>query len=463
MRPTFVSCLVFLAAAGCAASAPPAPDLAVHLRTWSDRSFDAKWLVAQSPATSESVQGEPHLATAAFDPADGLDRSEAERLASITNGRVREARAAAGITAATAKHAGRLDDPSLDLDAERILGSVPEPWILGASLGFEIPISGRLSIEKSRTAAEHAVSLARIQRVTWEERIALRAEWIHWITALERAGAATTFLQRLDEVVELADRLSNAGAIQRTDARLFKIERATREAERIALEGESRRFELRIRARIGLAPTAEVTLTPTALPPELTAESGLDRLIATNLRVDEARAERVAAVEEFREQTARQLPDLSLAPGAGTEDGETRIGLGLSIPLPLWNRNRAAIAAAEARVAAAEAHLLATLEEEVQFLAIAKADLSVASARRALIETDVLPKIAEQVAELRRLADLGELSTLSLLTSLERELNGRLAWIDAREAELLAANAITERIGPPKEERSGSVLEGPTP
>lgn len=457
MRPTYLSFFALLAAAGCVATAPPAPDLEAHLRDWSERPFEARWLVAADPGNG----ARPTLE--AFDPNDGLDRFEAETLASLGNGRVREARAAAGITAASAEHAGILADPTLGLDAEHILASVPEPWILGASLGMEIPLSGRLSIEKSRTAAEHAAALARLRRVTWEETIALRADWIRWITALERVNAATTFLARLDEVVALADRLSSAGAIQRTDARLFKIERATREAERIELAGGARRYELLIRARVGLAPDAPVALTPTELAPEAHTEVGLERVVAANVRVGEARASREVAVEDYREQTARRVPDLSLAPGAGREDGEARVGLGVSIPLPLWNRNRAAIAAAEAGVAAAETRLLVTLEDEVQLLAVAKNDLAVAMARRALIEREVLPKIAEQVAELRQLADLGELSTLSLLNSLERELNGRLAWIDAREAELFAANAITERIGPPTEERPGSVLEGPTP
>jgi outer membrane protein TolC len=115
----------------------------------------------------------------------------------------------------------------------------------------------------------------------------------------------------------------------------------------------------------------------------------------------------------------RQYPDLVLGPGYGTQDGERQFQLGVSVALPLWNRNRRAIAEAEAAREVARA----ALERAVEFreLAFASARRVEAGARavRMLVEDELLPLAEAQYAESRELARLGEARRDESLASIE--------------------------------------------
>jgi cobalt-zinc-cadmium efflux system outer membrane protein len=453
MRRDETTCLVLFLFASCAGSAPPPPDLIAHLERWSHGPS-----ILGSESEPRSVDPGSEAAPRAFDAADGIDLREAEVLCRLLGPRSREARAEAGISAALAANAGWANDPRLEFDVEHILDSVPEPWVLGASLGFEIPLSGRLARERERTAADHEAALAAVDRASWEDVHALRADWIRWLATFERLGAETAFLERLEEIAALAGRLAESGSIRRADARLFAIEIVARKVELLALEAERGRLEAAIKTRIGLAPLAPAALVRSSVAPELagSAEERLAALREHNVAVAEARARREASARRFREETAKRLPDLSVSPGIGEDEGVDRALLGISIPLPLWNRNRSAIAAARARLAADDERLLVALEQQAQFLARSEFELATARARRELIEREALPRIREQVAELRALADLGELSSLQILDALMREVATRRAWIDADEAERLATNSIAETLGPPRATGAGA-------
>src|SRR5687768_15526793 len=112
-----------------------------------DPSADLAELMARSPASGDVAAyarslAEHDPAAVRYDPSDGLSLAEAEVVALFFNPSLRAARLKAAVPLASAEHAGRWEDPELVVDAERILQSVEDPWVLGGVLNFTLPLSG---------------------------------------------------------------------------------------------------------------------------------------------------------------------------------------------------------------------------------------------------------------------------------------------------------------------------------
>ena len=117
--------------------------------------------------------------------------------------------------------------------------------------------------------------------------------------------------------------------------------------------------------------------------------------------------------------------------------------------LPLWNRNRRAIAEAEAAREVARAAFERAIEFREAAIAAARRVESGARAVRAVVEGELLPLAEAQYAESRELARLGEVNVLGLLTGLGQLLDARQRLVEARRDEALAAIEVREAIGAP--------------
>lgn len=149
-------------ATGCQRYQPQPLQLEAHRAAWQGRSPDD--ITVHAFATELAETGRLEIP---FDLTDGLSLEEAEVVALVFNPRLRESRARAGVAAATAEHAGLWEDPVLEVDALRILESVPDPWITGIGLGFTIPVSGRLGVERSLADAERSAEATRAAVDEW--------------------------------------------------------------------------------------------------------------------------------------------------------------------------------------------------------------------------------------------------------------------------------------------------------
>ena len=172
------------------------------------------------------------------------------------------------------------------------------------------------------------------------------------------------------------------------------------------------------------------------------------------LRREYAHAERV-----LESEVRAQFPDLMLGPLFETDGGQERIGLLGALPLPLFDRNRRAIARAEAERALARAAYETTLEELLVQYALSEEQARAAEQRVAAIEADLLPIADRQLEDVLQRLRLGEGSTLVLLESLHRRHQVHLARIDALAT---ASNARTEAnrlLGPAPAGESEDSLE----
>jgi len=433
---------------GCQSYEPSPLDLDATRTAWLSRSA-GDLSVREFAASLSTLEASDRPA---FDPSDGLTLSEAEAVALVFNPELRLARLEANVTRASANFAGLWQDPVLGVDMERIVSGAggANAWVVGSTLGITVPISGRLAAEKARSGAKLAARLDRLAAQECALRAALRELWIEWSAAKVRREINTDLITSLREVASLADRQEKAGSLTRIDARLFRVELAGREADLIAAAAREKEFELQVRAMLGLAPENLIQLVATVkFSARSIAEGTLrERMESGNAELATIRAEYEVAEQSLRTEVRKQYPDLTIGPGGGADQGDTRVLLGISLPIPLWNRNQQAIAEAAAEREVARGRFDAAYEHLGSKLAIALARFEAGKSQRAFIESSVVPLADEQEIDVRRVAALGRVDPLLLLESLKTRHAAKLRLIEALAAESTGAIRIDELIGP---------------
>ena len=396
-------------------------------------------LAARDPFAPEVVAYAERLAIPStqpsrFDANDGLSLKEAEVVALFFNPELRLARLKADVPRVGAREAGRWEDPELGIDGERIIEGVDDPWVLGGMVNLTIPISGRLGVE--REVAQSEADTAVVRALAEERRVLaeLRAAWAEWSASHERASLTRQLVAELDPVVERAERLRTAGELDPVDARLLRIERVSQTAKLRSYEADARVAEIELKARLGLLPTADVKLTPSVPIPDvdLIADRQLPAVIAEHPRVRLARAEYDIAERTLKLEVRKQYPDLKIGGGFGTDEGDERVLFGAALPLPLFNANRRAIAEARASREVARAGAEAEYERLLAEASVAQLRLEAARERLVYVEKELAPLADQQVADARRLAQLGDFNTLVLLEALKTAHEARLDVLDAR-------------------------------
>ena len=432
---------------------------------------------------------------APYDPSDGLSLAEAEAVALVFNPQLRLARAQADVPLASAREAGWWPDPEFEakvlhfanrrsrtrfrfegpsfggvnagvigangLSADGLEITPPgfrrtegdfinDPWILSASLGVTIPISGRLAVEQDWSWAEYRASWQRILISEWELLTHLRAAWLDWSTTRERIEVIKAFIEQLATVATMTERLAAAGELKPTDARLLAVELARQRTALQTAESQAELQRLGLFAVLGLAPEAPVELQPDVFLPHIedVPESRRDTLLRRNPRIMAVRAEYEVAEQRLRLEVRKQYPDLNLGPSYSLEGGLSRLGLGFGIPIPLWNHNRQAVAEAIAEREAARTHAQAQIEQVFSELARAEARLRYAAQRREMLLEDVAPLVDRQVEETRKLLDLGEVDVLVLREALSSAVETKLELLAATLAEAQAVSALRQMLEP---------------
>jgi cobalt-zinc-cadmium efflux system outer membrane protein len=428
-----------LIACACQTYRPSPPDLEAHHVSWAARSPDASAVRDLARRLSDSRPA----AEGAFDASDGLSLAEAEAVALVYNADLRLARLRAAEASAAVRESGRWQDPVFGFDAEKILSGVSNPWILAASLGVTLPLSGRLDAEKRGACAEERAAIARVVAEEWAVRIRVRTAWLQWSFETLRVETTHALLDRLDGILTIATRLEEAGELPRIEARLFRAEQASRKIEMRAVDSRSREMALGIKSLLGLVPDAPLELVPaTSVATHETTD------VARNPHLAALRARYDVAEEALRLEVRKQFPDVLVAPGYRNEDGDPRVTLGLEIPIPLWNRNRKGIAEAAAKRETARAELETGYEALVTGVRTTEVALQTATAQRAELERILIPIIEEQSHDVQRVVALGQVNTLVMLDTLVRQHDASLKLIDARLQEALATIRLQELAGP---------------
>ena len=123
---------------------------------------------------------------------------------------------------------------------------------------------------------------------------------------------------------------------------------------------------------------------------------------------------------------ALNTPDITLAPGYGSDQGDSRVLLGLSLPIPLWNRNQQAIAQASAQRELAKGRFDTTYQRLSAKLAQALVGYQAGKAQREWIESTLIPMVVQQESDLRKSAAIGRVEPLIMLEAIKTQQAARI-------------------------------------
>ncbi|MCP3918097.1 MAG: TolC family protein [bacterium] len=438
-----------VAAVGCQSYEAQPLDPALHRAAWHGRTLE-QFIERLEPLHA--------AAPTDFDPHDGLTLNEGQLVALVFQPRLRLERLRAERALASSDHAGLWVDPELSLEGLRITESVPDRWVVAAGLSFTIPLSGRLGTERDLADAELRTARSHVLESEWSVRHDVRLAWARWSAAQLRVEETERFILAMDGLVVSSMRLAEAGEVAPTEAALFRVEQAQRQSQLLRLRGELEAAEQALRAELGLAPEAPVTLVP-ALDVAVSAPvRGADDLAERNPSLARLRLEYEVAEQNLELEVARQYPDLTLGPAYEDDAGQSRIGLLSALPLPLFNANRRAIAEARVDRELARAAFETAYEMLVGRWAAASAQARGLASQQEQMESVLVDLVDGQLADAMQLRELGEGTSLVLLESLKRAYETKLEFIETRLARARARAEVDYLVGPPVPEQTEETL-----
>ena len=434
MHPRQSVGLAAILVAGCQSYEPAPVDLQQHARQFAERVPDGAEVRAFAELLHHrDAQLEP------FDLTDGIDLREVRLVALLFNADLRNARQRAGIAAASAEYAGLWDDPELSGSFERILENVAHPWIAGGAVGITLPITGRRGLERALAESRHAEALVEARLAEAHVLESLDATWVLWSAGRLSQALVEELVQRLADLEAIAGRLAAAQLITATEARAFALARVARQADLVQARAAVAAAELELKQLMGLPPDRPLQLQPSVQVAARIVDAAQRRArLADGPAVAVARQGHAVAEHQLELAIRKQWPELTLLPGFREEDAQPRATLGFSLPIPLWNANAREIAESRAARDSAAELLRGSLERATSQLALAEARLHAATEQRAVVDTQLLPLAEQQIADARRLADLGRLDTLLILDAITRSYEAKAAAIAVALAEARA-------------------------
>lgn len=242
--------------------------------------------------------------------------------------------------------------PAWGLDLEDGASRSVQPFV---SLGFTIPIGGRIGREQDlhEAEAERArVSLVLRHRALYMN---LRRAYADCVLAAEAERVQNDVVAAAAESVTLARQLVQAGGATALDVMLAELRHSRYQANLYDARGETADLRAELSALLGVDARALPLSTPDALPafPETLPDFAAvrDELTARHPALLALREDYEVADRALRLEIAKQYPDITLGPGYEGDPGEDKktLSLGIGVELPLFDRNQQGVLRAQRR------------------------------------------------------------------------------------------------------------------
>jgi cobalt-zinc-cadmium efflux system outer membrane protein len=231
----------------------------------------------------------------------------------------------------------------------------------GVFFAQEVPLGGKLRLERDVEARELDGARQRALGAKGRLLAEIRLLYTRGLAAQHRLEVRERLAAVALEAVEVTHQLFNTGAADQPDRLAIENEAALAAADLSAARSELAQLREALRRSVG-----DPDLTPELLahlggefdagPPLLQREPWRQRLLAESPEIAAAQAAEARAAAALARARAESSPDLSLEAGVrerrgGDLAGEREAFADVGVRVPLWNRNRNAIAAAEAEAA----------------------------------------------------------------------------------------------------------------
>jgi cobalt-zinc-cadmium efflux system outer membrane protein len=327
------------------------------------------------------------------------------------------ARARLGLARAAGITAGMWPNPVAALDLEKVTNAAAgvQPWIYGFNLSLPLDTLWKRGYKIEEAERQSDAALLALAETGWRVRSRVRAALAEHLFALGELD-----LRRFEETV----RVEIVAALERKLAlgEIFRLDVDAAQGDlsnaRIAIhtaEGHVSESRALLGGALGV-PQAALRGKAFAWPglenPPPLASLSLETAQSAGLlnRIDlrGLLAEYEAAEAALKREVASRYPDLSLAPGFLSDQGDKKFTLGLSFTIPILNQNEGPIAEADARrkhVAARfyqlQANAIGEVESGSERYRTALAELG--EAEKTLASIDRREKATQRAIELKEL------------------------------------------------------------
>jgi outer membrane protein TolC len=359
----------------------------------------------------------------------------------VARSRLGQARAA-GLTA------GMWPNPTLGFDLEKVTNAASgvNPWVYGFNLSVPLDTLWKRGYKVEEAERLAGAALLGLAEAGWRTRSRVRAALLDHLLALRELE-----LRRLEEevrveVVSALERKLALGDIFRLDVDASQGELSSARLAIHSAEGRVAESRAALAAAVGV-PHAALRGKTFAWPdldrfPPL-GSLGLGSAQTAGLlnRIDlrALLAEYAAAEAGLRRELAARYPDISLAPGVLSDQGDRKVTLGLSVTLPILNQNGGPIAEADAK-----RKEIAARFHQLQAAVIGDVDLAserYETALRELGEAEkTLASIDRREKATRRAIELKDLDKTALVGL-------RLERVQAQSSRLGAIRRAQEALG----------------
>ena len=369
--------------------------------------------------------------------------------------------AAVGEAEARLKSAGTWQqNPEAGIEAAARLGPEDPTADWSVSLGQAFPLGGQRGRRVAAARAEVVQAQAALQAVRIDISARVHQAFLDVLLARETLLVEQAHSELSTALAAAAQRRLDMGATGRLEVDVARIE-VGRSAGRVAAaRGAVRAASTRLAEAMSVDPAAPPEASGVLEPPsgEVPALSVLTES-AQGIRVELKVIDQALAAAQARRAAAEAeaVPDLTVSLSFGREaNTETLVGGGLSMPIPLFNTNQGPIAEASAAAARLEAEKGAIKYRIQQEVAAAVAELQTAIEVEQALRGQVLQPLDNSLGLLQRAFESGKIAGSEVLVLRSEFRESRLEWLTALAAAhraRLRLDQVAGRLLVPQEPR----------
>lgn len=398
-----------------------------------------------SPASLVSVRQHPEIvpasAAAPAEPQGKLDLPELWDIALVNNPAVREAGAHVRAASARLAQAGLYPNPRFRFSQDTIGSPIARPGNSAFEFNQEIVTGGKRRLDIVVSQREVSSAEVGLTGRKFEALTRIRRSYYDYLALWGILGEYDETVTALEKGIE-ATRKQVEAAKTRPKTDLLRLEAVLAEAkinrDRTwdALRGAWRQLA----AEVGvdeLPSAAEVGALPKA-PPAWDDGAVLQRTLATNSAVRQAAVEVDRARVAVDRARAGAIPNVMVGGGYNADRTDQTSGglVNVEVPLPLWDRQQGKIREATAKLVAAQAAARGAETKLARDVAEALARYRAAKRQVERTESEVLPRLTESLALLRKAFEAGsaQVTFNDVLTTEQNLLAARVTLAEARRA-----------------------------
>ena len=329
------------------------------------------------------------------------------------------------------------------------------PWTVGLALGVTIETAGKRGYRIAQAQQTSRSAQFNLGQVAWQVRGRLRDRMLTLYGALgsqvlleRQAAAQDAIVQMLAKRLALGEASGSEAALARITLNQNRL--AVSEAQRVARDARAL-----VAAAIGITPEVfeQATLSFVdfeALPTQIASRDLRRQALLNRSDWMAALADYEASQSALQLEFANQYPDVRLGPGYTWDSGANKFSFGVGLPVFSINRNRPAIAEAQARRVEAATRAMAVQAQALGDASRAAEDFD-AARHKVTVADELLASDRRQFALVERSFRAGETDRLALMLAQHAVYADEVARLDAaikvQQALGLLEDAMQRPIG----------------